>query len=650
MRRTPHLLAFTTLGLVLASCGQQTQVPVPTGDLVRLTLTSPLSALKPQGLPTGPDGRSTVTYLKVKVKNAQGEPVTFNGENVYQQNGEQAFLTLNSAQPTATVVLPRGTYTFENIGRANIEGAFLAYGTNDAIDLTQGSTNINLQLHALASQDATLFTDKLGWKSVATQDLLDLRLNVLNADGTVVPTVDYTPVTYQVVNEQGDALPGVADVLPGSSKLGARVKVIGTTGTSELFVKASLQAWQATGPETAAPTALSKTFRIAFDKTGLVVDTLAPQVTMNAVGTITAGQALTLTGGVSDDSGNVASVRVYDGSLLIGSTDSTEFGMNGVGEINLAGDAWTLPWTPATSGAADLLVIAADKAGNEGRAEAQKGLQFLKSFTATSFQHNVAVKADGTVAAWGANYDGQTDVPAGLTDVVAAAAGWNHSLALKRDSTVVAWGFDSNGETSVPAGLTDVVAVSASANHNLALKADGTVVAWGYSGNGQTDVPAGLTDVVAVSAGANHSLALKKDGTVVAWGYSAQTSLPAGLTDIVAVSAGYMHSLALRKDGTVVGWGDNGNGQITIPADLTDVVAVSAGIFHSLALKADGTVVAWGYNGEGQASAPAGLTDVVAIAAGYLHSVALKADGSIVGWGSNSDGRITAPAGPYRLP
>ena len=59
----------------------------------------------------------------------------------------------------------------------------------------------------------------------------------------------------------------------------------------------------------------------------------------------------------------------------------------------------------------------------------------------------------GAVVAWGWNPYGQTNVPAGLTDVTAVAAGSLHSLALKRDGTVVAWGDNSYGQTPVPADL-----------------------------------------------------------------------------------------------------------------------------------------------------------------------------------------------------
>ncbi|MBN2188882.1 MAG: hypothetical protein JW699_05470, partial [Chitinispirillaceae bacterium] len=42
----------------------------------------------------------------------------------------------------------------------------------------------------------------------------------------------------------------------------------------------------------------------------------------------------------------------------------------------------------------------------------------------------VALRENGTVAAWGDNYYGQTTVPAGLTSVKAIAAGYIHTVAL----------------------------------------------------------------------------------------------------------------------------------------------------------------------------------------------------------------------------
>lgn len=250
----------------------------------------------------------------------------------------------------------------------------------------------------------------------------------------------------------------------------------------------------------------------------------------------------------------------------------------------------------------------------------------------------------GTVVAWGANNWGQTNVPAGLTDVTAIAAGNWHTLALKSDGTVVAWGQNGDRQTNVPAGLTGVTAVAAAGNHSLALKSDGTVVAWGSNLYGESTVPAGLVGVTAIAAGWYHSLALESDGTVVAWGYnlSGESSPPAGLTGVTAISSRTWHNLALMSDGTVVAW-PPGSPQTNVPAGLSGVTAVSAGGGFSLALKSDGTVVAWGNNNFGQTDVPAGLTGVTAIAASAgNYSLALKSDGTVVAWGA---GQTSVPAG-----
>ena len=67
------------------------------------------------------------------------------------------------------------------------------------------------------------------------------------------------------------------------------------------------------------------------------------------------------------------------------------------------------------------------------------------------------MRADGTVACWGANDSGQlgdgttlsrttpTDV-AGLTDVATVAAGAAHSCAVRRDGTAACWGADTSGQ------------------------------------------------------------------------------------------------------------------------------------------------------------------------------------------------------------
>ncbi len=221
----------------------------------------------------------------------------------------------------------------------------------------------------------------------------------------------------------------------------------------------------------------------------------------------------------------------------------------------------------------------------------------------------------------GNNSASQCNTP-NSTNIVQVAAGGSHSLALKADGTVIAWGANGYNQCIVPSDLSGVAQVGAGWYHSVALLSNGTVRAWGENNPtihwNFTTVPPSLTNAVAISVQAMHSLGLKKDGTVVAWGYdsgSGETNVPSSLSNVIAISAGYEHNLAVKSDGTVVAWGNNGHGQCDVPPTLNNVVDVAAGTFHSLALKGDGTIVAWGNNTAGETTVPSGLNNVVAIAA-----------------------------------
>ncbi|MGD0089785.1 MAG: putative Ig domain-containing protein, partial [Planctomycetota bacterium] len=260
------------------------------------------------------------------------------------------------------------------------------------------------------------------------------------------------------------------------------------------------------------------------------------------------------------------------------------------------------------------------------------------------------VKTSPGGIAWGDDTDYQTDDPGDLGPLLAVAAGGQHTVALKGDGTVAAWGSDDQGQCEVPTnpdGVT-VTAVAAGYWHTAALLSDGTVEAWGHNTYTQCDVPPALSGVAAIAAGGWHTVALTSNGNVVAWGDNShgQCTVPPGLT-VTAISAGYLHTAALLSDGTVKVWGDNSYGQCNVPANppgLT-VTAISAGYWHTVALKSDLTVVAWGNDSYGQCSqAPAGLNGVSAIAAGGGHTVALKGDGTVWAWGKNDKGQCTVNA------
>ncbi|GAB3097711.1 RCC1 domain-containing protein [Lysobacter terrae] len=215
----------------------------------------------------------------------------------------------------------------------------------------------------------------------------------------------------------------------------------------------------------------------------------------------------------------------------------------------------------------------------------------------------------------------------------------NCLLVLRRNGTVASLG-DSSCPTAVPAGLSGVVAVAAGGSFALALTSDGNVVAWGYNGSGQTDVPVGLNNVIAIAAGRSHALALRSDGHVVAWGgnFDGELDIPAGLMDVVAIDAGGAYNQALQSDGTIVAWGDAYDYPRPVPLDLPPARALGAGKWRqAAAVLRDGTIREWGFQ-EGKALPP-GLHNVQNLSMGYLVNFALVA-GAITPGDAIADMRV----------
>ena len=71
---------------------------------------------------------------------------------------------------------------------------------------------------------------------------------------------------------------------------------------------------------------------------------------------------------------------------------------------------------------------------------AQQQLQAKAPGRVGACQSGNQMTSSGSIVAWGDDSSGQIDVPTGLTNVTAIAAGWSHSLALNGNGTVVAWG------------------------------------------------------------------------------------------------------------------------------------------------------------------------------------------------------------------
>ena len=301
----------------------------------------------------------------------------------------------------------------------------------------------------------------------------------------------------------------------------------------------------------------------------------------------------------------------------------------------------------------------------------------------------------------------------GTTGVVSVGGNFFDSFAVKSDGTVWAWGANFEGElgsakahaTSTPIrvpGVTHAVAVAAGGATVYVLLADGTVDAWGSGaegalGNNSTTSSAtpapipGLSNIVALSVYGSTAYALRGDGAVMAWGQNSGLigdgtstdvldveQIP-GLTNVIEIIAGISDTFALHADGTVSGWGTEAEGGLgngvniglsvatpeLIPG-LTDVTQMATGNSDYYALRGDGTILAWGYDVAGQdgvgSTSPVttptqveGITNAEAIAESTLVSFAVLADGTVKAWGSNmfgevGDGTVTDRTTPVAVP
>jgi alpha-tubulin suppressor-like RCC1 family protein len=306
-------------------------------------------------------------------------------------------------------------------------------------------------------------------------------------------------------------------------------------------------------------------------------------------------------------------------------------------------------------------------------------------------RHQLALRSDGTVIAWGQWAYGQlgpvaaigatglwADRPIAIAlpgTAVDVAAGDSTSYAVLDDGTVWAWGDGRQGE------------LGTGPNPQLPILANSTP-SMAYRG-AERPVRADVDQVKAIEAAGHTAVAILRDGTVVQWPRRRApdaepsfrpTPVPK-LTNVTQVSVEWSHMLALTSDGHVWAWGSNENyalgvepkgGWVNDPVEvpgLTDVAAVAATGDASLVLKRDGTVWVWGSNGQGQfgngqrASHPTvgtvgtpqrvpDVANVVAISAGFggRHVLVLLKDGTLRGWGNTDWGQLGAGvSGTFQL-
>lgn len=223
--------------------------------------------------------------------------------------------------------------------------------------------------------------------------------------------------------------------------------------------------------------------------------------------------------------------------------------------------------------------------------------------------HNIAIKSDGSLWAWGFNSNGElgngtannSSIPIQIgtaTNWQNVACGFNQSFGIKTDGTLWAWGkneFGNLGDGSMTnkysptqiGSATNWQSVSAYEAHTLATKTDGTLWSWGYNAYGQLGDGTIISKVIptqigtatnwqSVSAGGQHSIAIKTNGTLWSWGWNIPGQLGNGdngisvytptqvgvATNWQSVSCGYDNAIAIKLNGTLWSWGSNQYGKL----------------------------------------------------------------------------------------
>lgn len=265
----------------------------------------------------------------------------------------------------------------------------------------------------------------------------------------------------------------------------------------------------------------------------------------------------------------------------------------------------------------------------------------------------VALKADGTVFAWGDGRYGQvgsgepgpypvtTPVASSIDSVAAIASGSQHTLALRSDGTVWSWGNNAQGQlgvgdstslsaTPLATGLTDVVEVAAGTYFSAAIKSDGSLWTWGGAASPDDFVPQLVANRSCVHVFAGGSDLVCVDGVGESW-YAANPRGPFVVSPQHRGLMGLVDSHALVGSGGVKGMVALSDGRLAVAPRASQLA-------YDALLADQGTAWAAAYNWN--SSTGASTVTEASPAVTVAKSSVVGADGSLWRWGYNNYGQL----------
>ena len=241
-----------------------------------------------------------------------------------------------------------------------------------------------------------------------------------------------------------------------------------------------------------------------------------------------------------------------------------------------------------------------------------------------------ALRADGSISAWGLNTSGGSNAP---TDSGYTLISSNRTAfaAIKTDGSISAWGLANDGGSGAPTD-TGYISISSTERAFAAIKADGSISVWGLASDGGSGAPTD-TGYTSIASTRTAFAAMKTDGSISVWGNSSRggsgAPTDAGYTSIRATERAFS---AIAADGSISVWGDSNYGNSGVPTDA-GYVSISSTQRAFAAMKVDGSISAWGNSSFGSSGAPTD-TGYTSISSGDRAFAAMKADGSITTWGN----------------